>query len=71
MIIRREQKKKDTETEKETDNHDFRQTQKQETEVDKQGRKKRLPKSCAGGQGPYLRSLYHLGRSGEVKEIRS
>ena len=31
----------------------------------------RLPKSRAGGQGPYLRSLDHLGRSSEVKEIKS
>ena len=29
---------------------------------------KRLPQSRAGGQGPYLRSLDHLGRSSEVKE---
>ena len=29
-----------------------------------------LPKSRAGGQGPYLRSLDHLGRSSEVKEIK-
>ena len=28
----------------------------------------RLPQSSAGGQGPYLRSLEHLGRSSEVKE---
>ena len=31
----------------------------------------RLPKLCAGRQGPYLRSLDHLGRSSEVKEIKS
>ena len=31
----------------------------------------RLPKSRAGGQGPYLRSLGHLGRSSEVKEMIS
>ena len=31
----------------------------------------RLPKSRVGGQGPYLRSLDHLGRSSEVKEIKS
>ena len=31
----------------------------------------RLPKSRAGGQGPYLRSPDHLGRSSEVKEIKS
>ena len=31
----------------------------------------RLPKSRAGGQGPYLRSPNHLGRSSEVKEIKS
>ena len=30
----------------------------------------RLPKSRAGGQGPYLRSPYHVGRSSEVKEIK-
>ena len=30
----------------------------------------RLPKSRAGGQGPYLRSLDHLGRSGEVKKVK-
>ena len=28
----------------------------------------RLPKSRAGGQGPYLRSLDHLGRSSVVKD---
>ena len=27
----------------------------------------RLPQSRAGGQGPYLRSLDHLGRSSEAK----
>ena len=27
----------------------------------------RLPKSRAGGQGPYLRSVEHLGRSGIAK----
>ena len=27
----------------------------------------RLPKSRAGGHGPYLRSLDHLGRSSGVK----
>ena len=31
----------------------------------------RLPKSRAGGQGPYLRSPDHLGRSREVKVIKS
>ena len=31
----------------------------------------RLPKSRAGGQGPYLRSPDYLGRSSEVKEIKS
>jgi len=31
----------------------------------------RLPKSRAGGQGPYLRSPDHLGRSSEVKEKKS
>ena len=31
----------------------------------------RLPKSRAGGQGPYLRSPDNLGRSREVKEIKS
>ena len=31
----------------------------------------RLRKSRAGGQGPYLRSPNHLGRSREVKEIKS
>ena len=30
----------------------------------------RLPKSRAGGQGPYLRSPDRLGRSSEVKEIK-
>ena len=30
----------------------------------------RLPQSRAGGQGPYLRSLEHLGRRCEVKESR-
>ena len=28
----------------------------------------RLPQSRAGGQGPYLRSLDHLGRSREAKD---
>ena len=28
----------------------------------------RLPKSRAGGQGPYLRSLEHLGRSNKVQK---
>ena len=32
---------------------------------------KRLPKSRAGGQGPYLRSPDHLGRRSEVEEIKS
>ena len=31
----------------------------------------RLPKSHAGEQGPYLRAPDHLGRGGEVKEIKS
>ena len=31
----------------------------------------RLPKSRAGGQGLYSRSPDHLGRSSEVKEIKS
>ena len=31
----------------------------------------RLPQSRAGGQGPHLRSPDHLGRSSEVKEIKS
>ena len=31
----------------------------------------RLPKSRAGGQGPYLRSPDYFGRSSEVKEIKS
>ena len=31
----------------------------------------RLPKSRAGGQGPYLRSSDCLGRSREVKVIKS
>ena len=31
----------------------------------------RLPKSRAGGQGPYLRSPDHLDRISEVKEIKS
>ena len=30
----------------------------------------RLPQSRAGGQRPYLRSLDHLGRSGEVKKVK-
>ena len=28
----------------------------------------RLPQSRGGGQGPYLRSLHHLGRSSEAKD---
>ena len=31
----------------------------------------RLPKSRAGGQGPYLRSLDCLGRSSGVNKIKS
>ena len=31
----------------------------------------RLPKSRGGGQGLYLRSLDHLDRSSDVKEIKS
>ena len=31
----------------------------------------RLPKSRAGGQGPFLRSLAYSGRSNEVREIKS
>ena len=29
-----------------------------------------LPQSCVGGQGPYLRSLNHLGRSSEVNDCK-
>ena len=31
----------------------------------------RLPQSRAGGQGPYLRSLDHLGRSSEAKDRKN
>ena len=31
----------------------------------------RLPKSRAGGQGLYLRSLHHLGRSSEAKDCKN
>ena len=31
----------------------------------------RLPQSRVGGQGPYFRSPDHLGRGGEVKEVKS
>ena len=31
----------------------------------------RLPKSRAGGQGPYLRSLDHLGRNSEAKDRKN
>ena len=31
----------------------------------------RLPQSRAGGQGPYLRSLDHLGRSSEDKDRKN
>ena len=31
----------------------------------------RLPKLLAGGQGPYLRLLDHLGNSRRAKEIKS
>ena len=31
----------------------------------------RLPQSRAGGQGPYLRSLDHLGRSTEAKDRKN
>ena len=31
----------------------------------------RQPKSHVGGQGPHLRSPDHLGRSSEVREIKS
>ena len=30
----------------------------------------RVGRGCAGGQGPYLRSLDYLGRSGEVKKVK-
>ena len=30
-----------------------------------------LPKSCAGGQGLYSRSLDHLGRSSEAKDCKN
>ena len=30
-----------------------------------------LPQSRAGGQGPYLRSLDHLGRSSEAKDRKN
>ena len=30
----------------------------------------RVGRGRAGGQGPYLRSLDHLGRSGEVKKVK-
>ena len=30
----------------------------------------RLPQSRAGGQGPYLRSPEHLGRSGKAKKLK-
>ena len=29
------------------------------------------PHLCAGGQGPYLRSLYHLDRSGRAKDRKN
>ena len=31
----------------------------------------RLPQSRAGGQGPYLRSIDHLGRSSEAKDCKN
>ena len=31
----------------------------------------RLPKSRTGGQGPYIRSLDHLGRSSEAKTAKT
>ena len=31
----------------------------------------RLPKSRAGGQGPYLRPLHHLGRSSKAKDPKN
>ena len=31
----------------------------------------RLPQSRAGGQGPYLGSLHHLGRSSEAKDRKN
>ena len=38
----------------------------------KKGKKKvRKTERRKGGQGPYLRSLNHLGRSSEVREIKS
>ena len=30
-----------------------------------------LPQSRAGGQGPYLRSAEHLGRSGKAKKLNN
>ena len=31
----------------------------------------RLPKSRAGGHGPYLRAIDHLGRSSEAKDRKT
>ena len=46
--------------------HATRDTHKKKTRPDTQ-----LPKSRAGGQGPYLRSLDHLGSSSEVQKYKS
>ena len=45
-------------------------------ESDKKGTEKtrpdtRLPKSRAGGKGPYLRPLHYLGRSSEAKDRKN
>ena len=37
--------------------------------IDKTRPDTRLPQSRAGGQGPYLRSVEHLGRSGIARNF--
>ena len=46
--------------------HSIDETEWQETRPDT-----RLPKSRAGGQGPYLRSLDQLGKNSEVQKQKS
>ena len=48
-----------------------RKTMKKKYEDEKTRPDTRLPKSRAGGQGSYLRPLYHLGRSSKAKDRKN
>ena len=65
---RKKKKKKERKKEKKKKKKKERnQERKKEGNKNKRRQDTRLPKLHAGGQGPYLRSLDHLGRSGEVQ----